>query len=310
MQLSNKAKGYLMVGASGVLWGTGFLYIQYILDNGLSSRDLVSWKMVLGFIIMFTYTFLKDKQLLKIDRRGLKYIAIIALVCHVLYNLSMYIAIERTTIATTVALMYTAPIFVMIISRFAFKELFTTVKSIAVILCMVGVFLTVTGGSVEVLDFNVSGVLFGLATGLCYAMMNLLNKVLLSNYKQVTILTYTFGLAFLFSLSFSNPLAAFNIEFNLWFWVNILLLGIVPTALAYFLFTTGLSYKIESSKASIVATIEVPVSVIGSYIVFGQNIMGWKIVGIVMVLISVAILQGDAVKYTKLKDLKPTVQQN
>ena len=304
MQLTNKAKGYFMVGASGVLWGTGFLYIQYILDSGLAAKDLVSWKMMLGFIILFTYTFFTDKELLKIDRTGLQYIAILAFVCHVLYNLCMYIAIERTTIATTVALMYTAPIFVLIISRFVFKELFTTFKIIAVTLCIIGVFLTVTGGTLEVLNFNVSGVLFGLATGLSYATMNLLSKALLSNYKQVTILTYTFGLAFLFSLSFSNPLAAFRLEFNIWMWVNILLLGIIPTALAYFLFTTGLSHNIESSKAAIVATIEVPVSVIGSYVFFSQDIMGWKLVGIAMVLISVVLLQGDVFSSSKSNNEK------
>ncbi len=304
MQLTDKAKGYFMVGASGFLWGTGFLYIQYILDSGLAPKDLVSWKMILGFIMMFTYTFFKDKELLKIDKKGLLYISVMAFVSHVLYNLFMNTAIERTTIATTVALMYTAPIFVLIISRFAFKELFTPFKIIAVILCMVGVFLTVTGGTLEVLDFNVSGVIFGLATGLSYALMNLVSKYLLGNYKQVTILTYTFGLAFLFSLAFSNPLAAFKLEFNIWLWVNILLLGIVPTVLGYSLFTTGLSYNIESSKAAIIATIEVPVSVIGSYIVFGQDILGWKFIGIVLVLLSVFLLQRDDLRSTKVKDLK------
>lgn len=293
MQLSSKQKGYLLVGLSGSLWGTGFLYIQYILNQGLDPKDLVSWKMMIGFFIMLTYTLIQDKKLLKVDKKGLLYFAFMAFVCHVLYNLSMYVALERTNIATTVSLMYTAPVFVLLIARFAFKEPLTLIKVIAVFLCVVGVFLTATGGTLSVLDLNAIGVLLGLFTGLCYAIMNLLSKFLLKTYKQLTILTYTFGLAFLFSLSFSNPLAAFQIEFNIWFWINILLLGAVPTALAYMLFTSGLSHNIESSKAAIIATIEVPVSVIGSYIVFGQNIMGLKMVGVALVLISVIILQGN-----------------
>lgn len=296
MESNSKTTGYLFVGLSGALWGTGFLYIQYILDQGLSPRDLVSWKMMIGFCILLSYAVIKDRKILKIDRKGLLYIAFMAFVCHCLYNLSIYTAMERTNIATTVSLMYTAPVFVLLIARFTLKEPLTAVKAAAVFLCVAGVFLTATGGTLSVLDLNVPGVLFGLFAGLCYAIMNLLSKFLLKTYRQLTLLTYTFGMAFLFSLSFSNPLAAFRIDSNLWFWVNILLLGAVPTAAAYFLFTTGLSHNIESSKAAVVATVEVPVSVAGSYIIFGQDIWGWKLVGIALVLISVMILQGDLIK--------------
>lgn len=308
MQLNNKKMGYLFVGLSGTLWGTGFLYIQYILDQGLQPKDLVSWKMMIGFFIMLSYTALKDKKLLEIDRKGLLYFAFMALVCHCLYNLAIYMAMERTNIATTVSLMYTAPVFVLLIARFAFKEKLTVVKVIAVFLCVSGVFLTATGGTLSVLDLNVPGVLLGLFTGLCYAIMNLLSKYLLKTYQQLTLLTYTFGLAFLFSLSFSNPLAAFQIEFSLWFWINILLLGTVPTAFAYLLFTTGLSFNIESSKAAIVATIEVPVSVIGSYIIFDQDIWGWKLVGIALVMSSVMILQGDLIQPKQIARILPHVR--
>ena len=291
MGRNKKAIGYLFVALSGTLWGTGFLYIQYILDQGLASRDLVSWKMMIGFFIMLALTVSKDRKLLKIDRTVLIYFAFMAFVCHCLYNLAMYMAMEKTNIATTVSLMYTAPVFVLLIARVLFKEPLTIVKMSAVALCVTGVFLTATGGTLSILQLNVAGVLLGLFAGLCYAIMNLLSKFLLKTYQQLTLLTYTFGLAFLFSLSFSNPLAAFQIEFNIWFWINILLLGTVPTAAAYFLFTTGLSYQLESSKAAVIATIEVPVSVIGSYLFFGQDIWGWELTGVVLVLISVVILQ-------------------
>ena len=53
MDFPEKLKGYLLVALSGTLWGTGFLYIQYILDHGLRSQDLVSWKMIVGFVTLF-----------------------------------------------------------------------------------------------------------------------------------------------------------------------------------------------------------------------------------------------------------------
>lgn len=293
MELNKQKKGYIMVMLSGILWGAALLYTQYLLDNGIKSKDLVSLKMLLGCITMILYTYSKDKTLLRIDKKGLLYAAVMGLIAHTLFNLFMFTAIEKTTIATTVALMYTSPIFVMVISRFIFQEKFTINKILAVILCVIGIFLTVTGGDIKELSFNFLGILFGLGAGFCYGMMNIISKILEDKYSQLTMLTYTLGFAFIFSLSFSNPLVVFKIPFNILVWVYLFMLGAFATALSYLLFITGLSYGVESFKAAIIVSLEVPVSVIGSYFIFGQDVGGLKIVGIILVLASVVILQGD-----------------
>ncbi len=75
------------------------------------------------------------------------------------------------------------------------------------------------------------------------------------------------------------------------------MLGAVATALGYLLFITGLSKGgVESSKAAIIVTLEVPVSVIGSYIFFNQIIGGLKAIGIILVLVSVVVLQENIFK--------------
>ena len=78
------------------------------------------------------------------------------------------------------------------------------------------------------------------------------------------------------------------------------MLGVVATALGYLLFITGLSNGVESSKAAIIVTLEVPVSVMGSYIFFSQAVGGWKAVGIILVLASVIVLQENIIQiYTR-----------
>src|SRR5699024_2195382 len=106
---------------------------QYILDNGVASKDLVSLKMFFGFLTLFIYIVIKDRTLLKVDRKGLVYSAILGLVCHAFYNLFMFKGIEHTTITTTVTLLYTSPIFVMLVSSLIFKEKINTNKIIALI---------------------------------------------------------------------------------------------------------------------------------------------------------------------------------
>ncbi|NLY20876.1 MAG: EamA family transporter [Tissierellia bacterium] len=282
--------GSLMIVISSVLWGTALLYSQYILDNGISSRDLVSMKMLFGFITMLAYILFRDKALFKIDKRGLAYCAIIGFVCHAIYNFLVFSAMELTSIPTTVTLLNTSPIFVVIMSSIIFKEDITIKKLLALSLSVIGCWLTITGGNLNSLSFNPIGVLLGLASGVCYATMTILNKKIIGDYEQVTVLTYTFGFAFLFSLAFSNPLAIFEIPFNPLVYLFVIMLGVLSTAVSYLFYITGLSLGIESSKASIVATLEVPVSVVGSIIIFNQKVSTMEILGMLFVLTSVLIL--------------------
>lgn len=288
--------GRLLIIGSSILWGTALLYSQYILDNGMQSTDLVSLKMLFGFITMFLYILFKDKSLFRIDKRGLAYAAVIGLICHALYNLFMFKAVEYTSISTTVTLLYTSPIFVTILSRIIFKEKITSKKTIALVFAVIGSWLTVTGGSLKSLNFNPIGVFYGLGAGLFYGTMTIINKFIVDDYEEVTLLTYTFAFAFLFSLVFSNPLAIFAIEFNPLVYIFIIMLGVFSTAISYLIYLKGLSFGVESSKASIIATLEVPVSIIGSFLIFNQKLSFWEVIGVLLVLSSIFIINEKRLK--------------
>ena len=288
--------GSLLILGSSILWGTALLYSQYILDNGIDSKDLVSLKMLFGFLTMFIYILFKDRNLLKIDRRGLGYAAIIGLICHALYNLFMFKAVEETSIATTVTLLYTSPIFVTIMSRIIFKEKITAKKALALIFAVIGSWLTVTSGSFKSLNFNPIGVFYGLGAGLFYGTMTIINKFIVNDYDEVTLLTYTLGFAFIFSLVFSNPLAIFQVEYNPLLYLFVIMLGVFSTAISYLIYLKGLSFGVESSKASIIATFEVPVSIVGSFLIFGQKLSVIEMIGVLLVLTSIFIINERAIK--------------
>lgn len=295
--------GSLLILGSSILWGTALLYSQYILDNGIDSKDLVSLKMLFGFLTMFIYILFKDRNLLKIDRRGLGYAAIIGLICHALYNLFMFKAVEETSIATTVTLLYTSPIFVTIMSRIIFKEKITAKKALALIFAVIGSWLTVTSGSFKSLNFNPIGVFYGLGAGLFYGTMTIINKFIVNDYDEVTLLTYTLGFAFIFSLVFSNPLAIFQVEYNPLLYLFVIMLGVFSTAISYLIYLKGLSFGVESSKASIIATFEVPVSIVGSFLIFGQKLSIIEMIGVLLVLTSIFIINERAIKDKTLKNI-------
>ncbi len=293
--MKRQTKGYMMVAVAGILWGTIGIQVQTLLNYQLSAQAIVLWRMIFAFTILFSFIFFTNRKLLKVDFRGLVYISLIGLFSQLFFNLLYFSAIQKTTVATAVTLLYTAPMFIAIMARIFYRELFTPFKTMALCLCIGGCFFTATGGSMKTLQLNLPGVLMGLGSGFTFALLTILSKAIINKYHQFTIIVYSIGFGLLFYLPFSRPLEVFQMDLALKAWLLLGSIGLISTVIAYGFYITGLSYGIEASKAGIISTLEVVVSVILSYLVFKEALWGWKLVGILMVVSSVIIVKGDKI---------------
>ena len=285
----------MMVAAAATLWGTVGIQVQTLFNYNLSLQSIVFWRLFFAFIILFSFVFFTNKKRLIIDKKGLIYLALMGLFSQLLFNLFYFSCIQKTTIATAVTLLYSAPIFIAVMARIFYKELFTPVKTVALFLCMGGCFFAATGGSVAVLKLNLIGVLMGLGAGFTFSLVTIISKAIIHKYHQLTIIVYALGFGLLFYLPFSHPLIIFQKNLPLEVWLLIASFGVISTAIAYGLYITGISYGIEVSRAGIISTLELVVGVILSYLIFKEALWGWKLVGILMVVFSVVIVQVDKI---------------
>lgn len=293
--MKRQAKGYLMVAAAATLWGTVGVQVQTLFNYNLSLQSIIFWRLFFAFIILFSFVFFTNKKRLIIDKKGLVYLALMGLFSQLLFNLFYFSCIQKTTIATAVTLLYSAPIFIAVMARIFYKELFTPIKTVALFLCMGGCFFAATGGSVAVLKLNLIGVLMGLGAGFTFSLVTIISKAIINKYHQLTIIVYALGFGLLFYLPFSHPLIIFQKSLPLEVWLLISFFGVISTAIAYGLYITGISYGIEVSRAGIISTLELVVAVILSYLIFKEALWGWKLVGILTVVFSVIIVQVDKI---------------
>jgi len=293
--LKRQVKGYLMVAAAATLWGTVGVQVQTLFNYNLSLQSIIFWRLFFAFIILFSFVFFTNKKWLIIDKKGLIYLALMGLFSQLLFNLFYFSCIQKTTIATAVTLLYSAPIFIAVMARIFYKELFTPIKTVALFLCMGGCFFAATGGSVAVLKLNLIGVLMGLGAGFTFSLVTIISKAIINKYHQLTIIVYALGFGLLFYLPFSHPLIIFQKSLPLEVWLLISFFGVISTAIAYGLYITGISYGIEVSRAGIISTLELVVAVILSYLIFKEALWGWKLVGILTVVFSVIIVQVDKI---------------
>lgn len=73
-------------------------------------------------------------------------------------------------------------------------------------------------------------------------------------------------------------------------WPYVLALSLIPTVIAYLLYTRGLS-MLESSRASITATIEPVIAVLIGIFFLGDQLTLWQVLGIVFILGAVISIQ-------------------
>lgn len=291
LKLSQSSKGYLLIAISGFLFGCTGIFVNSLSASNISINIINFYRPFISFIILFIYLILRHREYLKVDRKGLLTMALLGFFSQTLSNTFYFYAIEKTSMATAVVLLYSFPVFVTIIARILYKELLSIPKVIALVISLIGCFLTATGGALDVLKLNNLGLLFGLGAGFSFSLVAIISKSLVTKYNQLVIVCYTMGFGTLFSFLFFNPRELFLIEYNMSILLNLFAIGFFVLTLGYLFYTTGMSYKIQSSKASIVMTIEVPVAVLASFIFFSENILGLKLLGIVLVILSVILVE-------------------
>jgi drug/metabolite transporter (DMT)-like permease len=185
--------------------------------------------------------------------------------------------------------MYTAPIFVTIISRFVFKEKFTTLKIVCLSLAFIGTVLCSYDKNVGKVELPVF--LVGLASGLAYASYSIFSKLAINkNVSAETILIYSFVfgmVASCFTVDFNHLFSIITKNnFNL---INAVLLSVLSTVLPYTFYTLGLK-KVESSKASIIACIEIVCATLVGLVAFNEFPSYFAIIGLVMVIGAIVLL--------------------
>lgn len=169
-----KKKAYLYVILAGMLWGTSGIFFNILKPYGFSSLQMTTMRAVMSAVCMIIYIAVKDRSLFR--ARPKDFILFILSGISVFTTASCYfLSIDASSVTTAVILMYSAPVFVMLVSCLFLGEKFNLAKGVSVALVIVGCALVsgVVGGMV----MSVRGVVFGLISGLAYAAYSIFTKI-------------------------------------------------------------------------------------------------------------------------------------
>ena len=289
----------LMVIVSAILWGLYGSFVTVLTSMGLSGNALVflrtlATSLPVGFLMLLT-----DRKAFKVRPADVPLFFANGLFSLLFFTFCYTNAIKVTKIATAAALLYTAPVIVMVLSALLFGERLHARKVICCLLAVVGcAFASGLGGELFAgvtasagAPFTLAGLLLGLGAGLGYALYSIFSRMILNRgYSVYTNVFYSFGIAMFGFLALSCAEGSAGQVFESPSRTALALLcGLLTGSLAYVLYTAGMK-GMETSRAAQLTTIEpVTAAILGSAL-FHQPLSVWEIAGIIMVVGSVILM--------------------
>lgn len=288
----NRTVALILVGLAGVMWASSGVAVQdFFAHSYKSAMDLTNIRMVMAglFLLLIAWLnggFASSLRVLRFKPRLWIDTAVYGIFGVAIMQFTYFQAISIGGAAATTVIQYACPAFVVIFDSLYYRRPPSRAEVLAVILAMTGVFLLVTGGSLDKMIVPLSCVLWSLASGAFFAFSAIFPKHLYEtrvNQYFLTSVGMIIGGLFTFLLvdeinwmPFFQPDTIFDV----------LLIVIFGTVGAFLLFNIGLVY-LTPEEASVTAAMEPVASVIISFFVFGTMFGIVELIGIILVLLAI-----------------------
>lgn len=282
----------LSVIMAGILWGSMGFWRRTMDVMGLSSFSIICIRCgfaALAFVLTILFT---HRSLFRVALKDFWIFIGTGIISLLFFTLCYFQAMQMMSLSAAAILLYTSPVFVILISMPCFGEKITLKKIIAMLMALGGcTFVSGIGSDTAISGL---GLLFGLGSGLCYGLYSIFSRFALNRgYSSITINVYTCALASLGSIPFilgsgqgSQLLIPFATLPDFAFCV---VAALITCYLPYMLYTYGLS-GLDNGKASIMASIEPVVATIFGFVIYGETLTLLSAAGILLVLGAIVLL--------------------
>lgn len=282
------------VALAGAMWGIISIFVRRLGDEGFSSLEIMLVRSLIAAIGIFLYLIIFDREKLRIDIRDWWIFFGTGVLSFFTFGAAYFMTIESTSVSVAAVLLYTSPVFVMIMAAVFFKEKITAVKIAATAVAVAGcVFVSGGFGGERV---EASGLATGILSGFSYALYSIFGRSAAKKYSPVTVTAYTFlfaSAACLFTADIGNISAAVCEKPSLLPFMAAM--AAVTAIFPYILYTGGLKY-LSAGKAAVMACIEPAVAFLTGVIVFSERLTVQSLLGTAMILTAIIILNKKTTK--------------
>ena len=284
MQRTSSATGSALIIAAGALWGTMGIFVRSLGAYGFDSIQISALRLCAAALCFLLLLLARRGRGFRLQLRDLPLFLGLGVGSVGLMTCCYFAAIRMMTMSEAAILLYTSPIWVVLMSALFFHEKVTRRKLLALTLAFAGCALVsgIGGGGL-----NPLGIVVGVGSGVAYGLYSILGSVALRRYPPETVSAYTFFIAALAVLAISRPVELVQKMATANSLAGLILLtlatGAVTAFVPFLIYTIGLN-RVQASHAAILATVEPLVATVLGILVYHEQLRTATLLGIACIL--------------------------
>ena len=280
--------GHLALWGTAFIWGTSFVIMKEALDS-----IGTMWVLALRFIIAAALLlFAARKRLKKLGRARLRSGIILGICLSAAYIFQTY-GLKYTTPGKNAFLSATYCVYVPFMLWGIYKRRPGGANIIAALMCLCGVGLVSVNGATAI---NIGDALT-IVCGLFYALQIIMTERFIGDCDALSLTGIEFGTAAVICLIGALIFEPVPTGLSLETWGSLAYLGVMCTAVCFFLQTWGMSYT-ASYTAAVIMTFESVFAIIIS-VIYGEPVTPKLACGFVLIIVSVIISERAPLKFKK-----------
>lgn len=288
IQPGNQGWGFFLAIVSGASFGLIPLFTIPVIATGMGYCSIILYRFLFGAIFMLAFLLYRQVSL-RISWADFGRISMLSLL-YIICAITLFVSYDYISSGVATSLIYTNPIWCTVIGLLFLHERLSPKKGVALVLATLGVML-LSGFFADDARFSAWGVFLGLCSGMGYgAYLVLLPRLKISKMPSLKLTFYIFFTAFLYTavyvLAFEGGIHPIADTAS---WVNLLLLGLLPTAFSNICVTMALRI-VDTTIVAILGAFEPLTAMVVGVLLLGETCGAATVAGGILILISVAML--------------------
>ena len=296
----NRFKGFAFVMLAAFVYGLQGVLARSVLVAGVAPIVMTGIKLLSGLVTVAILVIVLRKKL-HFDKKDLPHWIVFGVVGGTLFALTLINSYNILGASQGVIYMYTAPAFTVLIAHFYLKEIITRAKLIAVILVIAGTVSVAVGAIGSSFSFNLVGFLFGISSGITYAVFSVMGKKLSRKYDSWSV---NFFYILIATLAIAPAFPFFDWGILLGQDIKLLLLiclyGFLVYGVGNYFFMKSMNY-LEAGEVMIFANTEPVIGLVLAAIILNERLMPLQIAGFIFILVAIFLIAKSDKSYVSLE---------
>lgn len=288
--MKNNILGAVCLSLAASIWGSMYVVSKYVLDY-VPPFTLLWLRYAIAGLLLFIIMFAVRQY--RIKRQDLLLFSWIGFIGYFVSVGTQFLGTKLADAHTGSLLTASSPVFTFLLARLLLNEAMTARKLLALGLSIIGI-ITVIGFS-STAGGSWTGNLYLVIAAITWALLSVYVKKASAVYSSLTITSY----AILFALLFTTPATVWELQAqpvgllaNHLVWLGTLYIGIVSTAVAFFLWNKGMDLM-EAGAGSLFFCFQPIVGAMLGWAMLNENLDARFFIGAALIIGSLIVVSTE-----------------